>query len=74
MNRWALFARLVRDESGQDIIEYALLACFLGVVGALAWQGVSTGVANAYTGWDSGVQDLSKCTPNPISAGSTGCP
>jgi Flp pilus assembly pilin Flp len=63
-------ADFIRDESGQDVMEYALLASFLGVVGLLAWQGVSTGVANAYTGWDSGVQTLSKCTPDP---GGGGC-
>ena len=37
----ALFNRLVREEEGQDLIEYALLAAFiaLGVVGAMQLVG-----------------------------------
>jgi len=30
----ALFIRFVRDEEGQDLIEYALLAAFVSVVSA----------------------------------------
>ena len=32
MNLQNLFARLVRDEQGQDLIEYALLATFVSLV------------------------------------------
>ena len=53
-----LLARLVREENGQDIIEYALLAAFIGTVGVLAWQNVGVGIKNAYLGWDTGVQNL----------------
>ena len=65
----SLMERLLRDERGQDLIEYALLAAFIGTVGILVWQSIGTGVLNAYTGWDTGVQDLSKCTPDPGGAG-----
>lgn len=63
-------ARLLREEDGQDIVEYALLAALIGTVGILAWQSIAGGIGSAYTGWDTGVQDLSSCTPDP---GATGC-
>jgi Flp pilus assembly pilin Flp len=65
-----LLVSLFRDEAGQDVMEYALLAAFIGTVGVLAWQGVGAGIASAYLGWDSGVHGLSGCTPDP---GGGGC-
>jgi Flp pilus assembly pilin Flp len=65
-----ILARLVREEEGQDIIEYALLAAFIGTVGIVAWQNIAVGIKNAYLGWDSGLQTLSSCTPDP---GGGGC-
>jgi Flp pilus assembly pilin Flp len=62
--------RLARDDSGQDVIEYALLGAFIATVGILAWQGIGVGIKNAYLGWDTGVQNLSSCTPDP---GGGGC-
>jgi Flp pilus assembly pilin Flp len=53
-----LLTRLLREDFGQDLIEYALLAAFIGTVGIVAWQSVGTGIGNAYSGWDSGVQGL----------------
>ena len=65
-----LLERLLREEAGQDVIEYALLSAFVGVLGVLAWQNVGTRLGTLYVGWDNGVQDLSSCTPDP---GGTGC-
>jgi Flp pilus assembly pilin Flp len=59
------------DESGQDIIEYALLCAFIGAVGMLAWSGVRSSLGTLYTDWGTGVQNLSACTPDP---GGGGCP
>ncbi len=67
----ALIDRLLHEDDGQDILEYALLGAFIGTVGILIWQSIGTGVLNAYTGWDSGVQTLSKCTPDPGGGGCT---
>jgi Flp pilus assembly pilin Flp len=64
-------ARFFREDSGQDILEYALLGAFIGTVGILAWQNIGAGIFRAYTGWDTGVQNLSACTPDP---GGAGCP
>jgi Flp pilus assembly pilin Flp len=61
-----LIARFLREECGQDVIEYALLGAFIGIVGIVTWQSIGVGVANHYSGWDTGVQTLSKCTPDPV--------
>jgi Flp pilus assembly pilin Flp len=64
-----LIVRLIREADGQDIVEYALLAALIGTVGILAWQNIAGGIGTAYAGWDTGVQDLSSCTPDPGGAG-----
>ena len=50
--------RLVCDETGQDLVEYALLAGSIGLVGIVAWDSIVTGIGNAYTGWDTGTQAI----------------
>ena len=50
--------RLFRDESGQDVIEYALLAAFIGVAGAAAARSILTTMAVSYPAWDAAVQAL----------------
>lgn len=69
-----LFARIAREDSGQDVIEYALLAATVGLVGLAAWPSIASTIGTAYGNWDSGIQDLSACTPDPISEGGGGCP
>jgi Flp pilus assembly pilin Flp len=65
-----LLERFLRDETGQDVVEYALLSAFVGVLGVLAWQNIGSRVGALYVGWDAGVQGLSSCTPDP---GGGGC-
>lgn len=43
--------RLVRDEEGQDLIEYALLATFVALVAIVG----ATALGNALNSWYSGV-------------------
>ena len=57
--------RLLRDESGQDIIEYALLTAIIGIAAIAIWNELATRVGLVYTAADTGVQDLSACTPDP---------
>ena len=45
----ALFTRFVREESGQDLIEYALLAGFVSLVAAAGATLVGTSLNNWYT-------------------------
>jgi Flp pilus assembly pilin Flp len=44
-----LLVRFVRDEQGQDIIEYSLLAAFISISGYLILQAIGTNVNSIYT-------------------------
>ena len=39
-----LFARFIQEDHGQDLIEYAFLAVFIGLAVTLGLQAVATGV------------------------------
>lgn len=49
MNPNNLVARLVRDEQGQDLIEYALLATFVSLVAILGATALGTALNNWYS-------------------------
>jgi Flp pilus assembly pilin Flp len=49
---------LVREEHGQDVLEYALLGAAIGLAGASALALVSANLTASYSTWDSGVQNL----------------
>jgi pilus assembly protein Flp/PilA len=51
-----LFNRFVRDEHGQDLIEYALLAGFISLVAVAAITAVGVGVNGVYTELQSQVE------------------
>ena len=44
----SLLVRFVRDDQGQDLIEYALLAGFISLVAVTAITNVGTGVNKVY--------------------------
>lgn len=44
--RWT--ARLARDESGQDLIEYALLSALVGIASILAWTAIESALGTRY--------------------------
>jgi Flp pilus assembly pilin Flp len=60
------FRRFVFDDRGQDLIEYALLAGLVGIVGIVAWANILTAMNTTYSAWDTNVQGLSATTPDPI--------
>ena len=63
--------RLVIDDSGQDLVEYALLSGIVSVTGILVFTAVKADMGAAYTSWQSGAQAAwEPCAP--ITAG--GCP
>jgi pilus assembly protein Flp/PilA len=39
---------LLRDESGQDLIEYALVAALVGLAAVISIQGVSNKIGNTF--------------------------
>jgi pilus assembly protein Flp/PilA len=53
-----LFSKFVREENGQDLIEYALLAGFISLVAVVAITNVGTGVNNVYNNIDGQVQAI----------------
>ena len=50
--------RLLGDDSGQDIVEYALLTAAICLVGIATWQSITNGIGTAYSGWDTNNQNL----------------
>jgi pilus assembly protein Flp/PilA len=42
-----LFLQLLQDESGQDLIEYALVAGLIGLAATTMMRGLATTIANA---------------------------
>jgi len=63
-----LLSRLRSDDSGQDLIEYTLLASFIGLVGVLAFQYLGSTMKTIYEGWDTNVQNQWE-TPPPAASG-----
>jgi pilus assembly protein Flp/PilA len=43
-----LFVRFVREDEGQDIIEYSLLAAFISISGYLILQAIGSNVNTIY--------------------------
>jgi Flp pilus assembly pilin Flp len=44
--------RLLRDDGGQDLIEYALLTATIGFAGMVALQTLSANINTTYRAWD----------------------
>jgi pilus assembly protein Flp/PilA len=53
-----LFKRFTREDQGQDLIEYALLAGFISLVAVVAITNVGTGVNAVYNNIDGQVQKI----------------
>ena len=54
----AVIARLIRDENGQDLVEYALLTVFVAIVGAMSFDILEGAIGSAYEQWDTNEQNL----------------
>ena len=52
LRRWFL------DESGQDIIEYGLLASIIAIAGVLLVPAIRAGMGAAFDNWGDDVYDL----------------
>jgi Flp pilus assembly pilin Flp len=63
--------RLAADESGQDLVEYALITSFIGVAGYLILLGLGVDIFNTYDSWlDPGTGVPSLWDPPAPSGGS----
>jgi Flp pilus assembly pilin Flp len=54
---WQFVRRLVREEDGQDLIEYGLLTGIVAAIGVLVFVSISTKMGNAYGTWGTQIQD-----------------
>jgi Flp pilus assembly pilin Flp len=50
--------QFLRDDDAQDLVEYALLGLFVGVVGVVVWNNIVTLLGDRYTEYNTNVQDL----------------
>jgi len=53
----ALLRRWYREDVGQDLIEYVLLASFIALVGVLGVQLLGSNMNSVYRSWDAATQD-----------------
>ena len=54
----SLLARLVTDEQGQDLVEYALLTATVAVAALLGIAALGGSINSVYRAWDARTQDL----------------
>jgi Flp pilus assembly pilin Flp len=62
-----MLVRLVVDDAGQDLIEYALLSGFIGLGGFVVFSELADTMHTAYDGWITAVYAVSGDTPPPSS-------
>lgn len=67
--RWAVqhVRLLVKDDRGQDLIEYALLTAAIGLAGAATWPIIVNTIGTTYRALDTNTQGLWE--PPPPSGG-----
>ena len=65
----ASLRRLLSDDSGQDLIEYLLLASFIAIASWVGLQLLETAMNVTYQSWDKASQDAWE-VPEPVGAGS----
>ena len=53
-----MLRRFLWDEDAQDLVEYALLGLFVGVVGVIVWNNIVTALGLRYGEYNTNVQDL----------------
>jgi Flp pilus assembly pilin Flp len=69
----ATLRTFLRDDGGQDLIEYAYLAAFIGTTGYLALTGIVPAVSATYSSWinpNTGTPKLWEPAPPWTSSGS----
>ena len=50
--------RLLVEDDGQDLVEYALLTAFFGLCAVAAWASLRDALGLSYSGTTSGVQTI----------------
>jgi Flp pilus assembly pilin Flp len=52
-----LLSRLVVDDRGQDLVEYALLVSIIGIAGVLVFPEIEEAIGAAFDTWTGGAYD-----------------
>jgi Flp pilus assembly pilin Flp len=58
MTMLLLLRRLIHEDRGQDLIEYALLTAGIGLAGVAVWPLIATAIGVNYQGLDGQTQNL----------------
>ncbi len=53
-----LIQRVLRDECGQDLIEYAMLGGFISLIAIVAITSIGTAVDSWYNGYDATIKTI----------------
>lgn len=53
-----ILARLLRDDGGQDLVEYTLLVMFFGVTVLAVWNSILAALGITFTDATAGLQSL----------------
>ena len=53
-----LMKKFMKDEEGQDLVEYALLTAAVSVATVLGIAALGSAINSVYTAWDTRTQDL----------------
>jgi Flp pilus assembly pilin Flp len=53
-----LIGRALREDGGQDLIEYGLLAAFISIIAVVAIASIGTSVNGWYTGFDAQIKTI----------------
>ena len=64
-----LIRRLLADDDGQDLVEYALLTGLVAVAAVLVFPLIQTAMAEAYQGWNDNAYAIWEAPP-PSGGGS----
>ncbi|HJR59028.1 MAG TPA: hypothetical protein VJ813_06520 [Vicinamibacterales bacterium] len=65
MSDQSFLERFLTDESGQDIVEYALLTSLIGIASIVTWQLLANSVGAAYGQADADIQMIAP-PPDPL--------
>jgi Flp pilus assembly pilin Flp len=49
---WSLLTRLLQEDSAQDLVEYALITSFIGLVAVAAFSSLQSAIASTYSAWN----------------------
>jgi Flp pilus assembly pilin Flp len=58
-----LLTRLLAEETGQDLIEYALLTAAIGFAGVVGINLIGAAINTTYSSWDTSVNSLWEVPP-----------